>query len=123
MTLDSALQVLKNPALGNSVAGIMVILGAFVLWYPAASPFAYADHMHDISKVQAVITDTVNVANIQTFMQLAEDEIDDIDRQIQFNLCFDAGCAFEKAKVQSLKRKIETLERQMDRLNRGVTQP
>lgn len=99
--LNAITALLKNPALGNSGTGLIVGLLGILAVNPDLSPFAYADHAHDISpKVQAVITDTVKSSALRTSIANATREIDDYTTQIELSLCIHDDCAFEKSQLK-----------------------
>ena len=113
---EALASLLKNPAVGNGGTGILVALLGILAVNPDLSPFAYADHDHDIAAVQAVVTETVKAESLRTFIEVATREIDDYTVQIQLKLCIVEGCAYEKAQQERAKNRKGDLEKALDRL-------
>ena len=110
--------LLKNPAVGNSDTGILVALLGILAVNPDLSPFAYADHDHDIAAVQTVVEETVKAESLRTFIQVATLEIDDYTTQIELALCIVEGCAYEKAQLKRATNRKGDLQTKLDRLER-----
>ena len=112
--LDAITALLKNPALGNSGTGLVITMLGILAVNPNLSPFAYADHAHDISpKVQAVITDTVESSSLRSSIANATREIDDYTTQIELSLCIQQGCAFEKSQLKRAVNRKSDLQTEL----------
>ena len=64
-------EILKNPALGNSTAGILAVVIAVAYWNPSLFPFAHAEHEHDIKNVQTVIDSSLAKASLRSEIKIA----------------------------------------------------
>lgn len=101
---------LKNPALGNSASGGMALALSVLFFNPN---LIASSHEHDIEKVQAVVTATVEIANLRTFIRQAAEEVDKYSRKIDFEICLQTGCAYEKSEMNAAQRKQASLEKEL----------
>lgn len=114
-------EILKNPAVGNSTSGGLLAFLVVMLFNPDWTPFAQAEHEHDIKNVQTEIESHLEKAALASEIKAASRSIDDYTTQIELELCLpvpatQASCAFEKSQQKRAENRRDELGKELDRL-------
>ena len=109
-------ELLKNPAVGNTTSGGLLAVMLVLFLNPDLTPFAHAEHEHDIKNVQVEIETHLEKAALNSEIKAAARAIDDYTTQIELELCLQDGCAFEKAQQKRTENRRKLLAEELDRL-------
>lgn len=112
--------LIKNPAFAHSINGSMLLsIIAVLTLQPSLLPYSVADHEHDLEPLRNMVANQIDLTVLKRDLRTETKAAENLNRQIQFNLCLDESCKFEKSQHDAAKARIEALNRELDRAPGG----